>query len=164
MKHNQLPAPSNCYCGLKCGETYPLSCTVSSIVLRPRPIPMPTDICQTLQRGKGDLWTAYGMSKHRVSKHRVDLLFCNDLARMNDTPQPNQIRKVRGCWESISWMQVSHLTTGPFLTAKTTRAPGLLEKMLLSRFLENPPSIGNIITIVIILISFWDWSLFECQV
>ena len=38
----------------------------------------------------------------------------------------NQIKS--GCWESISWIQASPLNTGPFLTAKTTSAPRLLEK------------------------------------
>ena len=75
---------------LQYGESYSLQSTALSIVLKPGPIPMSTEIRYSLRGGRGgsldfmwDVQTHSGPLVFLVTFHKY-------LARMNGTPQPNQ--------------------------------------------------------------------------
>ena len=89
---------------LFCGVRTVLSCLVfnaervilcrvqvlAPMALKPRPIPMPAEICYSLRSGRGgSLDCMWGVQTH--SGPQVFLVsFRKDLARMNGTPQPNR--------------------------------------------------------------------------
>ena len=77
---------------VQCGESYPLYSTAEAVVLKSRPIPMPTGIGYSLQRGRvGSLDYMWGVQRH--SGPLISLaLVRKDLAR-------TKIRNDHRCWE-----------------------------------------------------------------
>ena len=91
------------------------------MVLKPRPITMPTEIGYTLHRGiGGSLDCMWGVQTHSGTLV-LKVPFYKDLARMNGTPDPNRKRLLA---QGIKPGSLDHesqpFAIGPFLTPKTT--------------------------------------------
>ena len=90
---------------------------LASMVLKLRPIPMPSEIDYSLRRGRGSaLDCMWGVQTH--SRPPVfSVTFHKDLARMNGTPQPNrQCLTALGIEPGSLDHESQPLTSRPFLT------------------------------------------------